>query len=132
MLGTHPASTRLTKHYKVQLGLPQPERCGIPILPLRVSSSHLAWGIIDKEVWKANWESVTAIEDIALLDATNDHLVVQDFSGHDLQVSTPVGFVLHFRIMLKHFKRCTSQSLTRGGEEDGPCLFGSGQGGHHC
>ena len=60
--------------------------------------------MINKDVWKAHRESIIAMEGVILLNANNDHLVVQVFLLNDLQVSTLVGFILCFQIMSKHFK----------------------------
>ena len=47
---------------------------------------------------------VITIEGVVLLNISDDHLVIQVLPKHNLQASTPVGFVLCSWIMLKHFK----------------------------
>ena len=51
---------------------------------------------IDKNIKKAGRESIIAANDYRLF--------VEVFPGNDLEVLSSIGFILSFRIMLKHFK----------------------------
>ena len=61
--------------------------------------------IINKDIQKAGRESIIVTEGVTFLNANKDHLkVVKVFPLYDLQVLTPVGFVLQLQVLLKHFK----------------------------
>ena len=74
------------------------------MLPLCISGSHLALGIIDDDIGKSHRESIIVIRGVILLNANDNDLVVKVLPQHGLEVLTSIWLVLNFQIMLKHFK----------------------------
>ena len=70
------------------------------MLSLHINGLQLSLGIINKDIQKAHGESVIAIESLISIDASNNNLVVEVFLQHSLEISTSVGFVLSFGVVL--------------------------------